>query len=932
MQEGRPDVARPAGAAVRSQLSAILSGPKVRRAARQLAGICVSAVPYERLRELPQSAQHHPKTFPSSRSSQYVPATIRDVAAHMAEAASRRHPFDHEGRSLQADALAAIAWLASFGRGTQATARVAREREAKMKLFRKVSRALQPLSQLVRAKGPEHIRAMVQPLHVALIAAVVLAVGAPDTNLALDLACGLTNVGDVPASGWWSPADSPATADISQLDHDAWHDRLEATVRWQAARPGAAAERVLLYEQTVQEVARGIMHGPFTRAQLDAAYGRGCWRAMRRFGVLQRDKLRCCDNARTSEHNDCVHRHEKVAGESADFPARVAGGFADVYGEPVPMASGTDDLKDAYRHAPTEQPQYSVVAQLAPSGEVEYFTMPGFNFGISSAVPQFNRMPELSVMCARRIFGVVACKFFDDFNVTETAWTAASGQRALRQQHAELGMPFAPAKAVDVSPRVIFLGVESDLSDVARDGVVRMRVRRDRVQRLVQTCQQVLQADVLPSSLASSICGRLQFATSWSFCKVGRAAMQPLFAASAHEGRLRSRLASGPSGVGTARGVVTVESVHARGFCARASDVCIRRPGPLANPFPIEGGDSRCAACDAFEALLSSDEAPSVIARRFGLASRPRSYAGGASERRRALRCLDERLESGESFRLVCACVHAGRRCHGRAIARLLNDTSRGAGYESGGRIAADAGEADMRLSAGARSSLLFFASVLPVMPPHEYEVRRLAAPPVLVWTDARWEPTLPAPAGVGFVVAFPRPGTALSTAPSLAALRDGYDLVHGSAAVPPSFMDGFVRRKQQIGQLELLAAIVPYLSLGARLTGVRCLHYVDNTSAVAALAKGYSGAPDSGRLVHAFHATALGLGCSTYFEYVRSEANVSDTPSRVDLSGQEWDCGVPGAGLVSRPVPALLPEARDWADRACEWVLRAARARSVAA
>ena len=48
--------------------------------------------------------------------------------------------------------------------------------------------------------------------------------------------------------------------------------------------------------------------------------------------------------------------------------------------------------------------------------------------------------------------------------------------------------------------------------------------------------------------------------------------------------------------------------------------------------------------------------------------------------------------------------------------------------------------------------------------------------------------------------------------------------------------------------------------------------------------------------------------------------------PSRVDLSGRVWDCGLPGAGPVSRPVPALLPEARDWADRAGEWCLRARR------
>ena len=795
-----------------------------------------------------------------------------------------------------------------------------------MRVFRAVSKSLKPVSQLVREKGPGHIRRMVQPLHVALIAAVLLATGAPDSELALDLACGLKNVGDVPASGWWTPSEAPATADIASLDHDAWHRKLEATVRWQAAKPESAAEQLLLYEKTSSEVARGLMHGPFSRTQLDACYGKGGWRAMRRFGVLQKDKMRCCDNARTSEHNDCVHRHEKVAGETADFPARAAGAFADAYGEPVPVESGTDDLKDAYRHAPVEEPQYGVVAQASPSGAVEYFTMPGFNFGISSAVPQFNRIPELCVLCARRIFGVVAAKFFDDFNVTETAWTARSGQRALRQQQVELGMPFSEEKAVDVSARVVFLGVESDLRRVEQEGVVRMRVRPDRVQRLVESCLQVLRSDVLPSSIAASLCGRLQFTTSWSFCKVGRAAMQPLFAASSQEARLKSRLGPTPGSVGPSRGVAEVASKYSRDFHARQGDVSILRGSPLGNPFPMECGDSRCEVCDAFEELLSSGEEPGTIARRRGLSSTPRPHVSGASGRRRLLRHLDERLDAGESFRLVCTCVHAGRRCHGHAIARRLNDAARGSHAASGGKEAAAAGEADMRLTAGARSSLRFFASVLPVMPPHEYIVRRLSVPPVLIWTDARWELGLPAPAGVGFVVAFPRSGTTVSGSPSLAALRDGYDIVHGSAEVPASFMAGFVNRRQQIGQLEILAAVVPYLSLGSRLAGARCLHYVDNTSAVAALAKGYSGSPDSGRLVHAFHATALGLGCSCYFEYVRSAANVSDMPSRVDLSGVAWDCGLPGAGLVSAPVPALLPTERDWADRAAEWVLRARR------
>ena len=176
----------------------------------------------------------------------------------------------------------------------------------------------------------------------------------------------------------------------------------------------------------------------------------------------------------------------------------------------------------------------------------------------------------------------------------------------------------------------------------------------------------------------------------------------------------------------------------------------------------------------------------------------------------------------------------------------------------------------------------------------------------------------------MGFLVAIPKPGVeppaASAGPPSLEVLRRDYDLRHGSEVVPESFMRGFVRRRQQIGQLEILAALVPYLSCAADLRGRRVLHWVDNTSAIAALAKGYSSAPDSARLVHAFHATAGGLGCACYFEYVRSAANVADLPSRVDLRGVEWDCGLPGQGLVSYPVQAVLPAERDWACRAAAW------------
>ena len=58
-------------------------------------------------------------------------------------------------------------------------------------------------------------------------------------------------------------------------------------------------------------------------------------------------------------------------------------------------------------------------------------------------------------------------------------------------------------------------------------------------------------------------------------------------------------------------------------------------------------------------------------------------------------------------------------------------------------------------------------------------------------------------------------------------------------------------------------------------------MHFIDNTSAIAGLVSGYSAAVDSGKIVNAFHAYNVGLQSEPYFEYVRSEANVADLPSR---------------------------------------------------
>eukprot|EP00966_Prymnesium_polylepis_P244438 5653698-Prymnesium_polylepis.1 len=60
----------------------------------------------------------------------------------------------------------------------------------------------------------------------------------------------------------------------------------------------------------------------------------------------------------------------------------------------------------------------------------------------------------------------------------------------------------------------------------------------------------------------------------------------------------------------------------------------------------------------------------------------------------------------------------------------------------------------------------------------------------------------------------------------------------HGAIAVPDTFMKKFVERKQYIGQLEQLAAVVAYYTLVEQLRDRKVVHMIDNQSAVAALIK----------------------------------------------------------------------------------------------
>ena len=58
-------------------------------------------------------------------------------------------------------------------------------------------------------------------------------------------------------------------------------------------------------------------------------------------------------------------------------------------------------------------------------------------------------------------------------------------------------------------------------------------------------------------------------------------------------------------------------------------------------------------------------------------------------------------------------------------------------------------------------------------------------------------------------------------------------------------------------------------------------IHFIDNSSALYGMVKGYSSRPDSLAIIRAFHVANLAVRANVWFNYVASKANVADLPSR---------------------------------------------------
>ena len=505
--------------------------------------------PYERPTK---SRELHPfvqTNFPEIRRDKFDEGVELDREEFARRALRRTPPLqsaaDEASHRLPEDLRAAIDYV--FARGDRITS----DRNERMKVLENLAYRLEPLRAAIDAVKCEQACEISARFNVAWTAACIDALGTawPDKELPLKYVIGFEVVFEVADSGVYRPVDEQA--EISAADFKAANSRMVASVVDRIKRKAEEADGdpegrlEQCWKRTKEEIAEGLVRPPKSRAQMDRKYGRGRWRCLARSAIKQKDKWRCIDNGKLTKHNKATRMRERLTTGRADFPVTIAREFAARLStqshlarrgikkrRPLRMQHGTKDLRAAYRHVPTSQPEYTNAAVWNTDDRcVSFVEVPGHNFGLTSAVLNFNRFPELGVTVARRLLWIVTEHFYDDKDTCEPGWCGTSGQDMLDTLfgYSFFGFPFDAGKDVPMRPANEYLGVVSDLSSVD-SGKLRIDITAKRRAKLKALVAEVRETSSLTSGLAASIYGKSRFMLSPVYASMGKSALQPIIA------------------------------------------------------------------------------------------------------------------------------------------------------------------------------------------------------------------------------------------------------------------------------------------------------------------------------------------------------------------------------------------------------------------
>ena len=464
------------------------------------------------------------------------------------EATKVTHPFD-SAVTIDGPNLRAIAFTLEHG-----VRAVSQKRRALLEHYRAIERSLRDQEFALKESMDPAVRRVMGSKKLLLFKQMLADAGVPDENLFNDMVNGFRLTGSLEPSGLFPPKYKPAVISVDELRRSSqWAKHLIEGACRKASRDPAVAKAV--WDESLQQVNKGWLAGPFTWEQMDERFG-GTWIASKRFGVCQGDKVRAVDDLSQFQVNASVTETEKIQLEGLDDIVALARFFlgATVQGTKsfrLPMANGGTyhgrlhrdfrnglarhlrgralDLRSAYKQLARhpEDGWASVLGVLdAENDRVVYFESFALPFGASSAVTGFNRAARALRIILSRLFFLVNTSFFDDYcqleleGLTESADETALGVLGLLGWEVSDGDKLKP-----FAPQFSMLGAVVSFEDAAK-GLIRVRNKPGRLEEISSLCQRFAEDPLASASLLPSLKGKLLFASSHVFGRCAQIATQ----------------------------------------------------------------------------------------------------------------------------------------------------------------------------------------------------------------------------------------------------------------------------------------------------------------------------------------------------------------------------------------------------------------------
>ena len=356
---------------------------------------------------------------------------------------------------------------------------------------------------------------------IRLFGEMLASVGYPDPGVIDELQLGVDMVGTVPETGMLPKKFSPALLTLDGLRQQA--ALLRKTHREVASSSGDPSIDEAVWKLTLEEVETGWI----TPVELEDIPVTSP--ISRRFGLVQKEKIRLIDDFSASGINSCVMVSESPSLHTIDMVGAMMSfwcGEAKRLGVTPELGIRTFDLSSAYRQLAVsgEGRQFAYIGVFNPTlGKTSYFQCRAVPFGAVRSVHSFLRLSR-----ALWWLGTVGCSlmwtsYFDDFIVMSAKEMTHSSGCIVASIFKLTGWLYAVEgkKANPFGDCCKALGVLFDVA-LSSSGKIFIRNTDERVEELRNDILAVVKDGWILGSKARSLQGRMLFADSQIFGRVGR--------------------------------------------------------------------------------------------------------------------------------------------------------------------------------------------------------------------------------------------------------------------------------------------------------------------------------------------------------------------------------------------------------------------------